>query len=229
MKENIICKKNESLIFNIFLIFFIVMSICSTVNATEKAYSDDTYYLSMFYSGYNNVLVTNSAEENVTEWFVSRTVPLFQQNNITEIKRIIAEEQLTLHVFTETQNYALEQYKSVRSDMQYFILWDKNYAVSLEVTSELVGGIWYNTNTGAVTRTSTPTYTILSKQCNSSSIETYANNFQTGSNVVSGKGHFWGSCSFGGQAYVKAKDNPYEQIKLVYDFGSKRVSFNAVP
>lgn len=210
-------------------VVFLLCAICcfnfnsSLAHANENTLGNNIDYFALFYGGDYEILVTNSSGADVTNDFLNTTKDMYVDNDINSIKQLIGEQELVLRIISETEmsTYAYDQYKSVRSEMMYFILNDKNFATTIEVTSELVGGIWYNPNTFLVTNVSTPTYNILTMRTNAAGIQLSANNFRTGSSVQNGKGYFWGECSFMGQNQ--------DTLPLYYDYGSKRVSFYATP
>ena len=199
---------------------------------TERVYANISNegnisnYLCRFYEMEQLQKVEDVNGEDVTDEFINRTQNLYEIGDMESIKRIIQEEELVLHIYSIENNnanvstYGLTRYKNVANDEFYFLLTADN-GVTLEVLSELRGGIWYDEGTGEVKRTSTPTYTILEIYTNSVSNIT-ANDFSTGSNVSNGKGLFWGRCSFIGILIEQG-------FTFRANFGSKQVSFWAVP
>lgn len=183
-------------------------------------------FITMFYSGSYDIMVTNSQEEDVTSCFLSKTQNLFDMNRIEEIKDIIAQDDLVLHVISyDNFSRAYDKFKTVRSDMIYFELLDQNKATRICVTAELSGGIWYDENTSKVTKVSNATYNILSIDTNTG-LSVTTNNFSTGSNVQSGKGYFWGRCGFVSQGQIVDNGIPYTTY---LEYGPKTVSFYATP
>lgn len=182
--------------------------------------------LQTFYSNREAVYVNDGMCVDVTDQFWDETEYMYLENNWEGIKDYIVTNNLVLHLVLEDNakvgTFALSQYKSVASEMIYFILWDTNRATNIEVTAELKGGIWYDVATDEVKRVSDATYNILTMQVGSPGISLYANDFQTGSSVVNGKGYFWGNCHF----YGEDPDNMYG---YAYDYGTKLVSFYATP
>lgn len=178
-----------------------------------------------FYDNKEKVYVTDEACLDVTEQFWDETKYMYLEGDIETIKNYIVNNDLTLHLITNSNKIelqALAQYKSVTSEMIYFMLWDTNRATNIEVTAELKGGIWYDVATDEVVKVSNTTYNILTMRVGSPGISLYANDFQTGSSVINGKGYFWGKCHF----YGEDPDNMYG---YAYDYGSKLASFYATP
>lgn len=217
----------------LFILCMILVIDCGTSfaktkeNVIEKANSENDF-LNTFYSGKKEIYVTDEKGNNVTEKFLKKTREMYNNREVEEINEIIASENLVLHVVNEEieenslMQLAYEQYKSVRSEMFYFELEAQNGS-RITVTSELIGGIWYNPNTSRVTRVSNPTYTILSTD---PSIGVVTSNFKTGSSVSGGKGHFWGECSFEFHTQIVEQGVPYN---VDISYGSKRVAFYATP
>ena len=194
-----------------------------------QTFSNENFdFFSKFYSKDTNIAVINSKGDDVTSWFLGKTQNLFENNRIEEIKDIIAQEEVVLHIITyktDNMSRAYDKFKSVRSDMICFYRSDQNNATRIGVNAELVGGIWYNEATSQVTKVSNATYNILSIDTNTG-LSVMTNNFKTGSSVQEGKGYFWGSCGFYSQGITTQNGVPYETY---LDYGSQTVSFYAAP
>lgn len=197
------------------------------VKADEEQNQDNgSSVLQTFYNNKESVYVLNEMGTDVTQQFWNETDHFFLEDNWNSIKDYILTNNFVLHRVLEcrieTYSRALDQYKTVTSEMLYFILWDSNHATNMECSAELKGGIWYDIATDEVKRVSNTTLNILEMGTNAIGVSLYTNDIQTGSSVVSGKGYFWATCHFYGE-----NDDPI--YKFYYDYGSKFLSFYATP
>lgn len=195
----------------------------SETNNVSDEVSGSTY-LSRFYEGMQVRKVEDINGNDVTDTFLIRTQPMYENGDEEGINAIIRDEGLVLHIYLmENKNdnittFGLDKYKNVVSDMFYFVLTSDN-GITLVVESELKGGIWYDEASGEVKRTTNATYNIIAMSTNTNYSIT-ANDFATGSSVSNGKGYFWGRCSFIGQMTENG-------VHYYANFGSKQVSFYA--
>ena len=208
------------------LVFILAMAMNISVYAKDDDSPDiptsGTHeYYSYFYNGNSNIQITDKTGTDVTDFFVSETKTLFLNNDLDGIKEFMADNELVAHLYQEKINsfqlYALEQSKNVYDNITAYYK-DNKYGTVMEFACKLSGTIWYNPNTYAVTRTSTPTFTVtymgvptgISPSCNSIS---------TGSYVTNGKGYFWANFTVTGEGISL----------IVYNYGTHKVSFYGTP
>ena len=119
------------------------------------------------------------------------------------------------------RNNALEIYKPASYyDFTTFYSADGKYSAGVQYT--LTGGYWYNANTFQVTRTSSPTFNILSIELDTA-IQADYNSISTESNNSSGNAYFWGTFELNAGHYLDGvwiNDIPFNTCK---------VSFHATP
>lgn len=216
-----------------FIGLILVGATSAKAEAVNRKDADIHYdYLKKFYTSNQERYAVDAAGQDITTSFLYKTEDMFYQGNIEKIFEIMKEEEIVLHllssekVFEEGETYAYSRYKTVESDVIEFVLSDQYDNTTLYVQAELTGGIWYNETTSEVTDVTSATYNILSTDCNGS-WEILTNNFSTGSNVINGKGYFWGQCQFLGQGQSQSEDGIVIPINL--DYGTKRVEFYAIP
>lgn len=182
-------------------------------------------YFSHFYSGQEKILVTDENGLDVTDYFLDKTMNLFLSNNIEDIKSIMVVEGLRTHIFKEEFSlkspYALEQSKTV-SDYIYDYYEEPQYRTVMEFACILKGTIWYNPNTYAVTRTSTPVFNVTVMNVPLKIVPS-CNSISTGSRVEKGKGYFWAKFTVTGVGY----DSGIPVTK--YNYGTHTVSFYGTP
>lgn len=184
-------------------------------------------FLTLFFSNTYNVYLTNGNAEDVTIFLLPKMQSLFEENKIDDVNKIIQNEDLVLHIVLDSEKqyngnlFAYDRFKTVESEILDFYLRDQYDGTTLYVQTLLSGGIWYNENTNEVTNVSEAKLTITGWDTTVVGMEIAANDISTGSNVVGGKGYFWGQCSFVGLRSGQGIEDLY--------YGSKRVSFYAVP
>lgn len=182
------------------LTIIVVLVFNASIAFADVQKSEDYDYYKEFYSGQYNVFVVNEDGLDVTEEFIRKTEGLFNSGKIRDIKNILAQEKLVMHLLKETvmpmQSYALEQYKVVDDFIATTYAAENNSSVKMDFRATLKGGIWYNPNTDKVTRTSTPVFTV--EHMFSTGVDLSCNSIRTGSDVRSGKGYFWATYSIDG-------------------------------
>lgn len=187
---------------------------------------NDTYkYFESFYSGENNVLVTDEEGNDVTNEFIKYTRELFKNNELEKIKHIMAENKLLAHILMEEEiatPYALEQYKAVYDIVTGYYK-DSSYGTVMEFRGRLSGGIWYNPNTYEVTRVSSPVFTpeVMNVPMG---IRPSCNDYNTSSWVSGGKGYFKVNYTLTG-VYNEDPSAP----PIYYNYGSHTFTFSATP
>lgn len=214
-------------ILGVFCSVFLFVSNTYLVKANdEKNQYINNSILQTFYNNKESVYILDEMGEDVTDQFWNDTELLYLTKDWNRIKDYILTNNLVLHKVLENKivsdTRALNQYKTVVSEMFYFILWDSNHATNMECSAELKGGIWYDVATDEVKRVSNTTLNILEMGTNAIGVSLYTNDIQTSSSVVDGKGYFWANCHFYGE-----NDDPI--YKFYYDYGSKSLSFYATP
>lgn len=161
-------------------------------------------------------------------FFLICAFPIISINKITvsaseDASLIIIDENLSLCLLREkpVETHALEIYKPTKYyDSITFYSTDGKHSAEVQYT--LIGGYWYDSNTFQVTRTSDPTFSIVSVVLDAS-VQLYPNSISTGSNISDGKGYFWGSFELNAGYYfdgVWINDIPFDTC---------RVSFHATP
>lgn len=191
-------------------------------NSANSSFVND--YYEMFYSGEKEILVTDHNNNDVTNYYLSKTISLYKEGDLDGIKKFIANKGYRLHLITEKNEvmlpYALEQYKTVTDTIvEYYT--DNQYGTVMEFMATLTGGLWYNPNTYEVTRTSSPVFNVNVMNV-PMGITPLCNNIQTGSNVSGGKGYFFVTYSLAG--LYKEEQGP---IVITYNYGTHTFSFHA--
>lgn len=199
------------------------MTIVSNANLDSKGYFDE------FYANVgDNVFVTDTNGNDVTDVFLLETQVLYSQNDLEGIKWLMASEGYTVHIVkvtnSDVQTYALEQYKTAE-DFIVKYLTDSSVGTVLEVAATLKGGFWYNPNTYEVTRTNSPTFNVTAMNA-VQGVSPSCNSISTGSSVINGggKAQFWARATFTGTYY-----DEHGMRWLTYNYGTERFSFTATP
>ena len=202
--------------------------------STEKQnmFINNSEILDDFFSAKEKRYAVNLQGDDCTDVFLNRTEKLYKNREFQEIKRIMAEEAISLHVIksngvankplNEVSPYAYNKQKRVTSDYMSGVIFDTYRATTLEYQVELAGVITYNPNTDEVKAVSSPQLYVheMTSSVFGAIERHYAD--KTSAKVQNGKGYFWASTHFAAQA-------SQDGVTFLYDYGVKSFSFYAVP